>query len=63
MACSTACTLQSRNLRVLGAIFNRLPLEGFYSLEACKEVGSQEQQETLSTPCHYKSCVFIMLHL
>ena len=28
---------QSRNIPVLGAIFNRLPQEGYYSLENCKQ--------------------------
>jgi len=34
-----------RGVRVLGAIFNRLPKEGFYSLEACREaVGGYFEQ-------------------
>lgn len=34
-----ASFFRARGLRVLGAVFNRLPVEGFYSLEHCKEVG------------------------
>lgn len=34
-----ATFFRARGLRVLGAVFNRLPVEGFYSLEHCKEVG------------------------
>jgi hypothetical protein len=33
-----ATFFRARGLRVLGAVFNRLPLEGFYALENCKEV-------------------------
>lgn len=33
-----ATFFRARGLRVLGGVFNRLPVEGFYSLEACKEV-------------------------
>lgn len=33
-----ATFFRARGLRVLGGVFNRLPLEGFYSLEHCKEV-------------------------
>lgn len=32
-----ACFFESHGVKVLGAIFNRLPLDGYYSLENCKE--------------------------
>lgn len=31
-----SCFFQSKGVSVLGGIFNKLPLEGFYSVEACK---------------------------
>lgn len=31
-----ACFFESKGVKVLGAIFNRLPLDGFYSLENCR---------------------------
>lgn len=31
-----ATFFKHKNVKVLGAIFNKLPLTGFYSLEACK---------------------------
>jgi dethiobiotin synthetase len=32
-----ACFFESQSVPVIGAIFNRLPLDGFYSLEKCRE--------------------------
>jgi dethiobiotin synthetase len=39
---------RSKNIPILGAIFNRLPVDGYYSLENCKEAVSAyfEQQST-----------------
>lgn len=33
-----ATFFESRGVRVLGAVFNRLPREGFYSVDQCREV-------------------------
>lgn len=33
-----ACFFESRGVRVLGGVFNRISTSGFYSLERCREV-------------------------
>ncbi|VEU40276.1 unnamed protein product [Pseudo-nitzschia multistriata] len=42
-----ATYFESRGVPVLGSVFNRLPLEGYYSLDNCKQaVGSYFEQKT-----------------
>lgn len=36
-----ACFFESQGVKVLGAIFNRLPVDGFYSLKKCRESVTQ----------------------
>ena len=43
-----ATYFRSRNIPVLGAIFNKLPLDGFYSLENCKAAVSKYFEQNLS---------------
>lgn len=33
-----ACFFEARGVRVLGGVFNRISLDGYYSLERCREV-------------------------
>lgn len=47
-----ATFFRHRGLRVLGVVFNRLPLEGFYALEHCKEVWR--------VACHVVSCILCL---
>lgn len=41
-------TTYPQNLPVLEAIFNKLPLEGFYSLDNCKAAVSEYFEQNLS---------------
>lgn len=34
-----ACFFETRGVRVLGGVFNRIPTTGYYSLDRCREVG------------------------
>ncbi|GFH47578.1 hypothetical protein CTEN210_04053 [Chaetoceros tenuissimus] len=43
-----ATYFRSRNIPVLGAIFNKLPLDGFYSLEKCRAAVSKYFEQNLS---------------